>query len=160
MLDRIKLWLIKRFWGDWPMADYLTIVDGAIHGPVRWENKQGQEKFITSGSPDGWTYLRSQGPVTDEFGVTWEVSIIQKKSMQGHLDTQPRCSYTWDMEKLQEFETYDYYGTPRIKWKSGSEKGRLWRSPFGWRRDLAGTELYGERRYWIPTLGHWGEKYD
>ncbi len=143
---------IKTFWGQWPTEDYLTVMKGAVYGPVRWESKDLLHKFVDPARSDGWTYFENQGPTFDKSGMGWEVSILQKKSLKGYLITSPRCFYAWNMKKLQDLDEQGNF-------IPGTEKGFLFRSP-GWRRDLAGTFLEGALRNWVPTGGHFGSHYD
>lgn len=167
---------------EWPTAKGYTIKDGFISGhEIRceafnedeiWINETNLPPGISACVPpsgqrwDGCGFVLKNCPPFERDGKTWSVSPIQKKSYHGWLTCFPDAYWYWNMSKLQDSAIYDYYGTPKIIWKEGTEQGILLRKgtvllqPACWRVDFASTEIDGINRYWIPSWGHFGRRYD
>jgi len=146
--NKFKDWVTPYISGPYPTEKYLTIVEGYVIGPVRWECPETlEEKFIIQ--PGFATIFKNQGPVIDAAGKMWEVSIIQKKSPFGNLITNPDCRYEWNMKHLQQQDTQG-------NWIQGTEFGEYKRQAFKWRRDLRGTN----GKHWVFTWGYIGTHFD
>lgn len=141
---------------SYPSQKYLTIISGEIWGPIRYEALDGSEYFDEKNIA-----CRFHNFTTfEKDGKMWEISIIQKKSPKGWLNTSPFGYYWWNQSKLQEQKIVDEGNGPFLKWITGTERGLYFRCPFTWRRDIAGTMIDGQLRNWVHSGGHLGRRFD
>lgn len=135
-----------------PKATYPTLVTGFINGPVRIENIEGEQRYLTPGT---LPYESRQGNVFKYVNVApfrldgkiWFVTHIQNKATYFSLTYDPFIYHFGKFWRLQQ-KYKDANGVEM--WKPGSEQGIYFRTP-GWR-----WQIPDKRSNYTTWIWSWG----